>query len=108
MSRAEAALACHDERMTLVFMTALLLLPVLFWGGAWLAVRHGPFPNRFHRGETWAGFAATVTLIAFLAGFVGPMIFMPKSNMGPLIGLLCTGPAGLVVGLVWGWVRAGR
>lgn len=90
-----------------VFLTALLLLaPVFFWGGVWLAVRHGPFKSRFHHGETWLGFASTVTLIAFLAGFVGPMVLMPRSNLGPLIGILYTGPVGLVVGVVWGLLRS--
>lgn len=89
-------------------MGLLLAFPLIFWGGVWLAVRHGPFASRFHRGETWVGFAATVTLVAFLAGFIGPMILMPRSNLGPLLGLLYTGPAGLVVGLLWGWQRAAR
>ena len=38
----------------------------------------------------------------FVAGFVGPMIFSPDANQGPLVGLLITGPAGAVAGLVLG------
>lgn len=36
----------------------------------------------------------------FLAGFVGPMYFVPDSNIGPIIGVLFSGPAGFVTGLV--------
>ncbi|ESY71163.1 hypothetical protein X742_01675 [Mesorhizobium sp. LNHC232B00] len=34
------------------------------------------------------------------AGFVGPIIFTPDANQGPLLGIFITGPLGLVVGLV--------
>ena len=37
-------------------------------------------------------------LLSFLVGFVGPMIFMPNSNQGPLIGIFITGPLGFLVG----------
>jgi hypothetical protein len=47
--------------------------------------------------------------ISFIAGFVGPMIFMPKSNQGPMLGIFITGPlgfaAGAVIGLIVGVVR---
>ncbi|MDP2480948.1 MAG: hypothetical protein Q8W51_09760 [Candidatus Palauibacterales bacterium] len=42
--------------------------------------------------------------VAFCAGFFGPMIFAPGANQGPLLGLLITGPAGFIVGLVGGFV----
>ncbi|HET9040969.1 MAG TPA: hypothetical protein VFN40_12395 [Gemmatimonadales bacterium] len=31
-------------------------------------------------------------------GFVGPLVLWPKSNLGPLLGLLLTGPLGFVLG----------
>jgi hypothetical protein len=49
--------------------------------------------------------------IGFTAGFFGPIIFMPESNQGPLLGLFITGPLGFVVGAVAGliyWVSRGR
>ncbi len=49
--------------------------------------------------------------VAFCAGFLGPMIFAPGANQGPLLGLLITGPAGFLVGLVGGlvyWRRVKR
>jgi hypothetical protein len=39
-------------------------------------------------------------------GFVGPLVMNPKANLGPLLGILITGPFGFVLGalgaaLVW-------
>ena len=42
--------------------------------------------------------------ISFAAGFVGPLIFAPNSNQGPLLGILFTGPIGFVVGVVLGTI----
>jgi len=39
---------------------------------------------------------------SFLAGFVGPIIFSPESNQGPLLGIFITGPAGLAIGFIVG------
>jgi uncharacterized membrane protein YeaQ/YmgE (transglycosylase-associated protein family) len=40
------------------------------------------------------------TVCGFLAGFVGPMILSPDANLGPIIGILFSGPAGLVLGVI--------
>ena len=40
--------------------------------------------------------------ISFLAGFVGPIIFAPDANQGPLLGIFITGPLGFVVGILLG------
>jgi uncharacterized membrane protein YeaQ/YmgE (transglycosylase-associated protein family) len=45
-----------------------------------------------------------VGVIAFIAGFIGPIIFQPEANQGPLLGIFFTGPLGCVVGAVIGWV----
>lgn len=42
--------------------------------------------------------------IGFVAGYVGPILFMPEANQGPLLGIFITGPLGFVVGLVIGAV----
>lgn len=42
--------------------------------------------------------------IGFFMGFVGPIIFTPHSNQGPLLGILKTGPYGFVIGLIAGGV----
>lgn len=96
------------DLLTTLALALLFVLPVVPPLAIWLGVRHGPFANRWWRGETVAGFTATVGGLAFLAGFVGPMVLVPSSNQGPLLGLLYTGPIGLVVGVVWGSMRAAR
>lgn len=35
----------------------------------------------------------------FLSGFIGPMIFAPDANQGPLLGILITGPLGVMAGV---------
>jgi hypothetical protein len=40
--------------------------------------------------------------IGFVAGFVGPIIFTPESNQGPLLGIFITGPLGFIVGALAG------
>jgi hypothetical protein len=52
------------------------------------------------------GFKWLLTLAAagFAAGFIGPMVFAPDANQGPLVGIFITGPAGLALGAVlWGF-----
>lgn len=42
-------------------------------------------------------------------GVLGPLVVHPKANLGPLLGILVTGPVGFVVGaLVTGLLRAAR
>jgi uncharacterized membrane protein YeaQ/YmgE (transglycosylase-associated protein family) len=38
--------------------------------------------------------------VGFAAGFFGPLLFSPDSNQGPLVGILMSGPAGALLGLV--------
>lgn len=42
-------------------------------------------------------------VIAFIAGFFGPMIFLSDSNTGPLLGFF-TAPVGFIAGLLGGGV----
>ena len=46
--------------------------------------------------------------IGFLAGFVGPIVFMPQANQGPLLGLFITGPGGFLLGLLLGAILGFR
>jgi hypothetical protein len=47
--------------------------------------------------------------IGFLLGFVGPLVVTPTANLGPLLGILLTGPLGFVVGAIGAAVvRAAR
>ena len=42
--------------------------------------------------------------VAFCAGFIGPIVFAPGANQGPLLGIFITGPLGFVLGLVGGFI----
>jgi hypothetical protein len=97
-----------DTLLTLIATVLVVLLPVIPWIALVYVVRHGPFRNRWWRGETVLGFAAMLGGAAFSVGFFGPMIWAPDANQGPLLGIFITGPAGLGVGLAWGLLRALR
>ena len=36
----------------------------------------------------------------FLAGFLGPIIFVPEANQGPLVGIFISGPLGAAIGII--------
>ena len=62
-----------------------------------------------HTASLSQGLAASIVMgaivtstIGFLAGFVGPMIFAPGANQGPLLGIFITGPLGFLAGAVGG------
>jgi len=49
--------------------------------------------------------------VGFFAGFFGPIIFTPEANQGPLVGIIFTGPLGLLLGAIIGliyWLRNKR
>jgi hypothetical protein len=81
-------------------------VPLLPWVAIYCIVRYGPFPNRWWRGENFVGFAFLIGTIGFSLGFFGPMILSPRSNQGPLLGILITGPWAMLLGIVWGLLRA--
>lgn len=41
-------------------------------------------------------------VFGFILGFIGPLIFMPGANQGPLLGILITGPGGIALGAIGG------
>ncbi|MBN8995978.1 MAG: hypothetical protein J0H94_12195 [Rhizobiales bacterium] len=43
-----------------------------------------------------------VGVLAFLVGFIGPTIWAPDANQGPLLGIFITGPLGFIAGAVLG------
>lgn len=49
--------------------------------------------------------ALSIGVITFLIGYVGPIIFWPEANLGPLLGLFITGPLGFLLGGVIGFWR---
>jgi len=40
--------------------------------------------------------------VGFAAGFLGPLVLNPESNIGPVIGILISGPLGAIAGAVLG------
>jgi hypothetical protein len=44
----------------------------------------------------------TLGSIGFIAGFFGPIVFAPESNIAPIGGILVTGPVGSLVGTLAG------
>ena len=46
--------------------------------------------------------------LCFIPGFFGPMLLAPGANQGPLLGILYTGPIGLILGLAIGVWREWR
>jgi len=52
--------------------------------------------NYIIRGGIITGF------IGFILGFIGPMIFWPDANQGPMLGIFLTGPIGFLLGLLGG------
>ena len=46
--------------------------------------------------------ALAMGVVGFAAGFFGPMALDPESNIGPIIGILFSGPGGAVIGAVLG------
>ena len=49
--------------------------------------------------------ALGIGVVTFLIGYVGPIIFWPEANLGPLLGLFITGPLGFLLGGVIGFWR---
>ena len=57
--------------------------------------------------KAYAGLGAVVLgAVGFCAGFFGPIALNPDANQGPLVGILITGPGGLIVGAALGAVLA--
>jgi hypothetical protein len=91
--------------MDLVILLMIYAVPI---ASVVAMVRYGPVKSRWWRHENPVGFGLFVGFVTFLVGFVGPMILAPDANQGPLLGILYTGPIGVLVGLAWGMVRAWR
>jgi hypothetical protein len=51
--------------------------------------------------------ALLVGFLSFVAGVVLPAL-LSSSNVAPLLGFMVTGPAGTIVGALWGMLRAAR
>jgi hypothetical protein len=70
----------------------LLTMSLLCW---WSAL--GPAHRRADTQASWK-MGWTVGAVGLTIGFVGPLLLNPDANLGPLLGILITGPLGFVAG----------
>jgi hypothetical protein len=115
-------------RSLVTFLSGVAALYFTYWAGGALVYTLGMSPwisyvgslaaggvtARYvwrHTSSTAPGFVGAVVLgavmtgaIGFIAGFFGPIIFMPGANQGPLLGIFITGPLGFVAGAIGGAV----
>jgi hypothetical protein len=74
----------------------LAAVSALCW---WYALRAHHAESRAAISACWkAGWL--VGCVGGAAGFVGPLVIWPDANLGPLLGILLTGPAGFVLGVL--------
>jgi len=82
----------------------LLTMGSLWW---WTALGGAQPDRRAPIATSWrAGWS--VGAVGLALGFVGPLLVMPEANLGPLLGILITGPGGFVVGALVGAVAGQR
>src|SRR3954447_22854062 len=80
----------------------LVTMGLLCW---WTALAHQP-TTQARIGASWrAGWVLGGAGLAL--GFFGPLVVTPKANLGPLLGILITGPGAFVLGAL-GAALAGR
>jgi hypothetical protein len=78
----------------------LVAMGVLWW---WSALDGHRADSRARIRASWhAGWR--VGGVALALGFIGPLVLNPKANLGPLQGILLTGPVGFVLGALIGAV----
>jgi hypothetical protein len=74
----------------------------------WSSMVDDQAASRASIGASWR-LGWTVGGVGLAIGFVGPLVVYPKSGLGPLLGILVTGPLGFVVGALGAVVsRAAR
>jgi hypothetical protein len=82
----------------------LLSMALLCW---WSTLTDHPDSESTIRASWKAGWS--VGAIGLAIGFVGPLLINPEGNLGPLLGILLTGPSGFVAGALGaGLVRAAQ
>jgi hypothetical protein len=99
------SLPTHDGLVFWVPITLWLVSMGLLW---WWAALGGREPGtRARLQASWrAGWMLGTAGLG--VGFVGPLVVAPEASLGPLLGILITGPAGFVVGALGGAVSRVR
>jgi hypothetical protein len=72
----------------------LLTMGVLCW---WSALSGHRTASRTRIQSSWR-LGWIIGGVGLAIGFVGPLVVDPKASLGPLLGILVTGPGGFVVG----------
>lgn len=114
--RATLSTAAFLGSYVLVFFIMIILLPT---DETWPAMPSALLSAMLAARTTWRGLAdglpkslfglaglgaIAVGTVGFLLGFIGPMIFAPGANQGPMLGIFITGPLGLLVGATGGFL----
>lgn len=88
-----------------VYVMVMFSAVAIFLG--WIAARlHNTDSRKLMRSGCLGGLV--IGGIAFLGGFIGPIILMPEANQGPFLGILLTGPLGWLLGTIFGVTREKR
>lgn len=88
-------LPTHDGWIFWVPVTLwLLTMSALCW---WSTLLGNQAASRASIRASWR-VGWIVGAVGLAIGFVGPLVFSPKASLGPLLGILLTGPLGFVVG----------
>lgn len=72
----------------------LLTMSVLCW---WSVLSGHQAASRASIRASWR-WGWRVGAVGLAIGFVGPLVINPEANLGPLLGILLTGPLGFVLG----------
>ncbi|MFL5450234.1 MAG: hypothetical protein ACJ8AX_16905 [Gemmatimonadales bacterium] len=75
----------------------LVTMGLLCW---WTALAHQATTRARIRASWRAGWVLGAAGLAI--GFFGPLLVTPKANLGPLLGILITGPGAFVLGVLAG------
>jgi hypothetical protein len=82
----------------------LLTMGLLWW---WTALGGAQPATRARIGTSWR-VGWMVGALGLALGFVGPLLVSPSASLGPLLGILITGPGGFVLGALGAAVAGGR
>lgn len=78
----------------------LVTMGLLCWWSALVGLRgdsRARIRTSWHAGWVVGG-------VALALGFIGPLVLSPNATLGPLLGILLTGPVGFVLGAIVGAV----
>ncbi len=91
---------------SMMFILTILIASIGFAIGIPFLIQRYMLKNKFTGTGKWIlsilKYSLIIGGISFIIGFVGPIIFAPEANQGPLLGLFITGPVGILIGAAIG------